>query len=220
MIQSIRTIGIIGVGKLGIVLSQLATKAGFEVGISGSGDPEKIRLTVDVLSPGAKAMRSEEAIRASDVVILALPLGKFRQIPSAALSGKIVIDAMNYWWEVDGPRDGIVPDGQSSSEAVQEFFPEARVVKALSHLSYHDLYDGAQANVDADKKAVAVASDDEEALQVAMRIIERLGFTTLSIGSLAQGVQLEPGSPAFGASVSLGALRDILGDNVSGSSVS
>lgn len=211
MTQSIRTIGIIGAGKLGIVVAQLAIESGYEVYISGSGDPEKIRLAVDVLSPGAKVARTDEVVHASDVVILALPLGRFRQLSAQSFAHKIVIDAMNYWWEVDGPREEIIPQEQSSSEAVQEFLSDAYVVKALSHLSYHDLHDGARPGIEAEapRKAVGVAGDDDKAVRVACDVVERLGFAALVIGPLAQGRLLEPGYPAFGASVSLDELRHL-----------
>lgn len=155
-------------------------------------------------------MYSTEVAKVADMVILALPLSNFRQLPVTALAGKVVIDAMNYWWEVDGPRGEILPDSQSSSEAVQALLSNSTVVKAFSHLSYHDLYDGAHIKAIDEKKAVAIAGDDPQAVKQVQKLVERFGFAALPIGSLAQGSRLEPGSPAFGASVSLKELEDII----------
>lgn len=210
MAKDIRTIGIIGAGKLGTVLAQLALKAGYNVYISGSGDREKIALSMQVLAPGAVATTNEMVAHNADVVILALPLGKFRELNPEAFVGKLVIDATNYWWEVDGPRSDIVPDDKSSSEAVQEFLTGARVVKALSHMSYHDLHDYAAPKGSASRKAIAIAGSDTVDVSTVAAVVDKLGFDPLMIGSLSTGRRLEPSGPVFGASENLTKLRELL----------
>src|SRR5690606_5348132 len=118
------TVGILGAGKLGVVLAQLSVRAGYQVMVAGSGSPSKIKLTIETLVPGATAHTSREVSLQADIIILALPLSRFRAIPRQELAGKLVIDAMNYWWEVDGPRHDTLPDDTSSSEAVQDFLQD------------------------------------------------------------------------------------------------
>lgn len=207
MATSKPTVGILGAGKLGITLAQLLTAAGYTVAMSGSGDPEKIRLSASILTPDAIVDTPIEVAKRSDVVILALPLKNFRSLPVRELAGKIVIDAMNYWWEVDGPRDDIIPENLSSSEAVQQFLPDARVVKTFSHMGYHYLFDEHHLTP---RKALAIAGNDDEAKRVAAAIVHDAGFDTLDIGALAHGIELEPGHPAFGANLPLEQLKTII----------
>jgi len=208
--MQVKTIGIIGAGKLGVVLAQLALKAGYQVYISGSGAVSKIKLIVETLAPEATPATTQEVVAKSDVIILAIPLRNFRQLPKEVLVNKLVIDATNYWWEVDGPREDILKKGQSSSEAVQEFLQEAKVVKAFNHMGYHDLHDEPRASGAEGRKAIAIAGDGEKEVATVVALVDSFGFDPLPIGSLQEGWRLEAGQPAFGANVSKEELGELV----------
>lgn len=208
--MAIKTVGILGAGKVGIVLAQLALKAGYKVLIAGSGSVEKIALTVEVLAPGAKAVTAAEAEAKADLVILALPLSKYETIDRSGLDGKLVLDAMNYWWEVDGIRTDLTNPLQSSSELVQRFLSNSQVIKAFNHMGYHDLFDESAPAGTPKRKALALAGDDDAAIATVRSFIDDLGFDSLYVGPLANGIMLEPGSEVFGANVTLPDLQAMI----------
>jgi predicted dinucleotide-binding enzyme len=190
-----------------MVLGRLALAAGYNVLIASSGAASKIALTVQVLVPGAVATSADQLAAQSDVIILALPLGKYRTIPAHLLAGKLVIDAMNYWWEVDGVREDLTDPRHSSSELVQAFLPDSRVIKAFNHVGYHELDERSKPSGSPDRTAIAIAGDNPDDLNSVAEIVDAFGFDPVVAGSLHESINLEPGSELFGADLPAAEVR-------------
>jgi len=194
------TVGIIGAGKLGSTLARLSTDAGHRTLVAGSGELGTLPLILSVMAPAATAMRAIDVAREADIVILALPLGRIGELPAAQMSGKTVVDALNYWPQTDG----VIPefeDGAASSPAVARTLPESRVVKALSHLGYHELQDDARPAGAADRRAIAIAGDDLDSVAEVAALVDSLGFDPVVVGRLDEGSLFGPGTDAFGVSL-------------------
>lgn len=206
--SSIRTLGIIGAGRLGRVLAALAVNAGYRVLVARSGDPAPIARAMAAI--GAEAATVAEVVAESDAVVLALPLGRYRSLPAESMRGMLVVDAMNYWWGADGDRPDLDDPRTSTSELVQQHLTGARVVKGLGHMGYQDVEDEARPSGAPGRKAIAIAGESAADLEVVSRLVDDLGFDPVIAGSLASGITLEPGADAFGADVDADELHEML----------
>jgi 8-hydroxy-5-deazaflavin:NADPH oxidoreductase len=205
-----RRLGIVGAGKVGTTIASAAMAAGYDVALSGSGDAERIALIVDVLAPGARAVATDEVVGFADIVVLAVPMHRFRELPSDLFDGKILVDAMNYWEDIDGVDDELAAAPEGTSVVVQQRFASARVVKSLNHLGYYEFGEGRRPRGAPGRIALAAAGDDRAAVAAVMQLIDRLGFDAVDAGPLEAGLALQPDGPVFGVAHSAGELSEIL----------
>jgi len=203
-------VGIVGAGKIGTAVARAAVANGYDVAISGSDAAERIELIVDVLAPGAHAVITDDVIRHAALIVLAVPMHRFRELPGDLFAGKILVDAMNYWEEVDGIDDELATAPEGTSTVVQQRFSSARLVKSLNHLGYFKFEQGRRPRGAPDRLAIAAAGDDPAAVAEVMQLIDRLGYDAVDAGPLAAGPALQPGGPVFGIAHSHHELSNLL----------
>jgi predicted dinucleotide-binding enzyme len=203
-------LGVVGAGKAGTAIARAAVAGGYDVAISGSGPAERIELIVEVLAPGARPMTTEGVVRFAGLIVLAIPMHRFRDLRRDLFAGKILVDAMNYWAEIDGDDEQLASAAAGTSELVQEWFSSARVVKSLNHLGYFKFEKSRRPQGTPGRIAIAAVGDDRAAVAAVLELIDTLGFDAVDAGRLEAGLTLQPGGPVFGAGYSAQELSNLL----------
>lgn len=187
-------IGIIGAGMIGATAARLFAKEGHAVALANSREPASLGGLVAEIGTAARAMTIDEAVAFGEVVLLAIPFGRYETLPAERFASKIVVDAMNYYPQ----RDGHIDFGElTSSEVVARHLPGARLVKAFNTIYYQPLATGGRRDLPVDDRlAIFVAGDDAEATDAVARLIEEIGFAPVATGALREGGQRQQaGSP-------------------------
>jgi predicted dinucleotide-binding enzyme len=201
-------IGVIGAGNIGGTAARLFARAGHQVAVANSCGPETLAGLVEEIGPNARAVTVEEAARFGDVVLEAIPFGRYGELPAEALSGKIVVTASNYYPGRDGEMD---LGGLAQSEAVARHLEGARVVKAFNTIYFVRLAENGRPGAPLEEREVIfVAGDDEEAKRVVSGLIEEIGFAPMDTGTLAESGRQEPGSPIYNVPMKPAEAREAL----------
>ena len=114
--KDLSRLAVLGAGHVGPVIARLAVKAGYPVAIATSGDPDDIALITELVIPGAQPQVGRRRPgRRGHRGALAIPLHRFGDLDPGLLSGKLVVDAMNYWLASDGALKAFEDGGSSES---------------------------------------------------------------------------------------------------------
>jgi 8-hydroxy-5-deazaflavin:NADPH oxidoreductase len=206
-------IGIIGVGHIGGTLAKHFVAAGHEVAVSNSRGPDTLAGLVEELGQGAQAMTAADAARFGDVVVASIPFGRYRELETDGVAGKVVIDTTNYYPQRDGRFDELDTDRTTSSELLQAHLSTARVVKAFNAIVWTRLRDDGRNAGDEGRFGIPISGDDEQAKQTVAELIDQIGFDPVDAGTLAEGGRThQPGGPAYTPGLHTAELRASLAD--------
>jgi predicted dinucleotide-binding enzyme len=201
------TIGFIGAGHIGSQLARLAVANGYDVVVSNSRGPETLSGLVAELGPRARAGTVIDAAKTGDIVVVTVPLKSYRAAPVEPLAGKIVIDTNNYYPQRDGHIPELDNESTTTSELLQAHLPTSKVVKAFNHIYAKELTTHRQPAGTTNRRALAIAGDDEEAKAIVARLIDQFGFDTVDAGPLKEGWRIQRDTPGYGPRRTAEALR-------------
>lgn len=198
-------IGIIGAGNIGQAAARLFIDAGHKVALANSRGPETLQSVVAELGAGAQAATIEDAAQFGEVVLVAIPLGKFETLPVEAFRDRIVIDANNYYPSRDGRMNELESGEITSSEMLQAHLTAARVVKGFNTIwSEHLKTQGDKRLPLAQRRVIFIASDDSQAKETVAKLIEEIGFAAVDTGMLGAGGKLQqPDTPVYNKTLSV-----------------
>jgi predicted dinucleotide-binding enzyme len=191
------TLGIIGAGNIGSQVARKAVENGYDVVISNSRGPESLAELVAELGPRARAATVEDAAASGDVVMVTVPLRAYASVPVEPLAGKIVLDTNNYYPQRDGNIAALDDKTDTSSGLLQKHLPTSRVVKAFNHIQAAQITTDGTPKGTANRRALATAGDDAEALAFVEKLYDQFGFDTVVVGGLADSWRVETNTPAY-----------------------
>ena len=195
-------IGIIGSGEMGGTLGKLLARAGHKV-LFSSRHPERLKQLVKEAGKNAASGTVEDAVKFGDVILFAINFSSMDDAVKRAhgLNGKIVIDITNpvSWDEKNQQLIQHLQPGKTAASKLKQSAPNARIVKAYSHLpAEHLVKDSNRAKEE--RITVFHCGDDGEAKRIVAELIEDSGFIPFDLGDLGQAALMEiPGPLAFKA---------------------
>jgi predicted dinucleotide-binding enzyme len=186
----IKSVGIIGAGRIGQAMAQIARRAGRPVVIANSRGPESLTSVVQELGEGVSAGTVKEAA-AADIVVVAV---MWPDVPQAVggleWEGRIVIDPTNDF----DPSD---LNGRTSSEVVADLVAPARLVKAGNTLAAAVL--GSDPHQAGGQRVIFLSGDEAQAKSEVVALFEDAGFFVVDLGGLREGGQIQQlGAPLAG----------------------
>lgn len=186
-------IGILGSGLMGGKLGTLFARAGHEVVFSYSRDPMKLaRLALDA-GNGARPGSPRDAVRTSDVLLLAVHWSRVSDVTRQAgsLSGKVVVSCTLPMSKSDSKL--VVGRTSSGAEVLARKLRGARFVNTFGTVPSEVLFSVYEARRRrARRPTLVVCGNDARAKHVAARLARDIGFDPLDLGPLRLSRYTEP----------------------------
>ena len=181
-------IGIIGAGHIGGNCARQFARVGHQVLLSYSRDSQSLRNLAADIGQGAIATTPADALHETDLAVVSVPWALIDDVISqvGSFHDRIVIDTTNQF----GPSGPIDLGGRTAAR-----HNAARLVGARYTKSFNTLTAGFQAatagRIGDDRVVQWVCGDDTAAKDLAMSLIDEIGYLSVDIGGLDDAAVME-----------------------------
>jgi 8-hydroxy-5-deazaflavin:NADPH oxidoreductase len=187
-------IGILGAGNMGAALGNIWAAAGHRVIFSVSRDAAKLEKLAREAGPIARAGSVAEAVRDSDVLLLAVWPNLLDEVLTQAgdLTGKILISCVSGLRpDMSGHTMGLPTDlTEPMAAQIARKAPGAHVVEAFNS-TFAEIVAAPSRRFDTERPSIFYCGDDPEAKQTTATLIEAADFEAVDAGPLSVAAALE-----------------------------
>lgn len=191
-------IGIIGAGHIGGTLTRRLTALGHTVSVANSRGPESLKDLA--LETGAKPVTVTQGARSGELVIVTIPMKSVSKLPrnlfEGTFEGVAVVDTCNYYPRQRDGRIQAIEGGLLESRYVEQQLGRP-VVKAFNNIYADHLMNLGKPAGTRGRIALPIASDDEKAKSLVMKIADEIGFDPVDAGGLDESWRQQPGTPVY-----------------------
>lgn len=178
----------IGIGNVGFAIANNLQKKGHNIIVANNDESSETVKKALEQNPNFLVKNVQEAIDDAEMVFLATPFQANEELlKNLKFNGKVLVDCTN-------PVGAGISHGLNSeisgSEKVQEWAPDAKVVKSFTIYGFENFIDSNFPNYTV-KPIMMIAGNNEQAKLEVTKIITDLGFETLDTGNLDQALHLE-----------------------------
>ncbi|MFY8112305.1 MAG: NADPH-dependent F420 reductase [Flavobacterium sp.] len=178
----------IGIGNVGFAIANNLQKKGHDIIIANNDENSETVKKALKQNANFSVKSIQEAIDEAEMVFLATPFQVNEEIlRSLKFNRKTLVDCTNPVGI--GISHGLKSE-ISGSEKVQEWTPDAKVVKAFTIYGFENFIDSSYPNYTV-KPVMMIAGNDAEAKNSVSKINSDMGYDTLDTGKLDQALHLE-----------------------------
>src|SRR5437868_13437136 len=190
-------IGMIGTVDISEVIIRKLRDTGYPVKMANARGPVSLK---DLAANTGVIPRSvETVVQDVDMLFIVVPQKAIPELPKGLLKKAkketIVIDVGNYYSWRDGRIDEI-ESGLTDSAWVEKQIGRP-VIKVLNSIVAKALAGAGRPTGSRDRVALPISGNNPKAKEIVAQLIDRIGFDSVDVGTIAESWRQQPGSPVY-----------------------